>query len=261
MAERFSGQVAVVTGAASPIGFGIAAQLAAEGATLVLGDVDGEQLKDAEKRLAAAATGHTHTVRGDLSRRDDAEELIATAVDKTGRLDVLINCAGGGVILPTPQHTEETLRRTIDRNLWTTIYCTLAALPVLAQAGYGRIVNIGAESVRNGLYRHAVYNAAKGGVHAFATGLAREYAGQGITVNTVAPAWISTPEADARIAAAPESERRDMAGFFDHITSTIPMGRPGTVAEVAAVVAFIASVEASYVTGQTISVNGGSSML
>ncbi|HJQ47043.1 MAG TPA: SDR family oxidoreductase [Amycolatopsis sp.] len=254
-ADRFAGRVVVVTGGASPIGFGIAARLAAEGADLVLGDVD-------EKRLSAAAdrlrgTSKVETVPGDLSRRADADALIAAA----GRLDILINCAGGGVILPTPAHTEETLRATIDRNLWTTIYCTLAALPVMAEAGYGRIVNVGAESVRNGLYRHAVYNAAKGGVHAFAAGLAREYAEQGITVNTVAPAWITTPEADARLADAPETTRRDMAGFFDQIRSTIPMGRPGTVAEVAAAVAFVASEEASYITGQTISVNGGSSML
>ncbi|KAA9160040.1 SDR family oxidoreductase [Amycolatopsis acidicola] len=251
MSERFAGRVVVVTGGASPIGFGIAARLAREGATLVLGDLDSDRLQAAADELGAAAHA------GDLSRRETAEALISLA----GRPDVLINCAGGGVILPTPAHTEETLRATIDRNLWTTLYCTLAALPLMARAGYGRIVNIGAESVRNGLYRHAVYNAAKGGVHAFATGLAREYAEHGITVNTVAPAWITTPEADARLAAAPEAERRDMAGFFDRIRATIPMRRPGTVAEVAAAVAFVASEEASYLTGQTISVNGGSSML
>ncbi|WP_338597018.1 SDR family oxidoreductase [Saccharopolyspora sp. SCSIO 74807] len=260
-AERFTGRVAVVTGGASPIGFGIAARLADEGATLVLGDVDTDRLRTAAVELASDRQGRIRTVSGDLSERADAERLIATAAETAGRLDILVNCAGGGVILPTPEHTEDTVRATIDRNLWTTLHCTLAVLPIMSGAGYGRIVNIGAESVRNGLYRHAVYNAAKGGVHAFATGLAREYAERGITVNTVAPAWISTPEADARIVAAPEAERRDMAEFFAQIRSTIPMGRPGTVAEVAAAVAFVAAEEASYVTGQTISVNGGSSML
>ncbi|GAB2961545.1 SDR family oxidoreductase [Amycolatopsis acidiphila] len=251
MTARFAGRVAVVTGGAGPIGFGIAQRLAEEGATLVLGDVDEGRLSAAAGKLGAKY------VAGDLSRRADAEALIGAA----DRLDVLVNCAGGGVILPTPEHTEETLHATIDRNLWTTLHCTLAALPVMTAAGYGRIVNIGAESVRNGLYRHAVYNAAKGGVHGLTTGLAREYAAHGITVNTVAPAWIATPEADARVAAAPEAERRDLTGFFDQIRATIPMGRPGTVAEVAAAVAFVASAEAAYITGQTISVNGGSSML
>jgi 2,3-dihydroxy-2,3-dihydro-p-cumate dehydrogenase len=261
IAERFTDRVAVVTGGASPIGSGIAERLVAEGAAVVLGDVDADRLEAISAKLDAQAPGRVHAVLGDLSRQADAEALISAAGEQFGRLDVLVNCAGGGVIRATPDHTEETLRATVDRNLWTTLYCTLSALPVMAEAGYGRIVNVGAESVRNGLFRHAIYNAAKGGVHAVATGLAREYAQQGITVNVVAPAWITTPEADARIAASPEAERADWAAFMDQMRGTIPMGRPGTVAEVAAAVAFVASEEASYVTGQTISVNGGSSML
>ncbi|MFJ8812977.1 SDR family oxidoreductase [Amycolatopsis thermoflava] len=260
-ADRYSGRVAVVTGGASPIGFGIAERLAAEGARLVLGDFDRERLEMLGAKLAATAPGRVHTVLGDLSKQPDASALIDAATARYGRLDVLVNCAGGGVIRPTTEHTEATLRATIDRNLWTTLYCTLAALPTMAVARYGRIVNVGAESVRNGLYRHAIYNAAKGGVHALATGLAREYAEQGITVNVVAPAWITTPEADARITASSAAERADWAAFTDQIRSTIPMRRPGTVPEVAAAVAFVASDEASYITGQTISVNGGSSML
>ncbi|WP_433503198.1 SDR family oxidoreductase [Pseudonocardia halophobica] len=261
IAERFTERVAVVTGGASPIGSGIAERLVAEGASVVLGDVDRDRLDAIAAKLSADAPGRVHTALGDLSRHTDAQALIDAAGERFGKLDVLVNCAGGGVIRATSEHTEETLRATVDRNLWTTLYCTLAALPVMSAAGYGRIVNVGAESVRNGLYRHAIYNAAKGGVHAVATGLAREYAGKGITVNVVAPAWITTPEADARIAASPEVERADWAAFMDQMRSTIPMGRPGTVTEVAATVAFVASEEASYITGQTISVNGGSSML
>jgi 2,3-dihydroxy-2,3-dihydro-p-cumate dehydrogenase len=258
---RFTDRVVVVTGGASPIGFGIAERLAAEGARIVLGDVDEARLEKLGAALEADAPGRVHTEVGDLSEHAAASALVDAATRRFGRLDVLINCAGGGVIRPTPQHTEQTLRATIDRNLWTTLYCTLAALPVMVDAGYGRIVNIGAESVRNGLYRHAIYNAAKGGVHALATGLAREYALEGITVNVVAPAWIATPELDARIAAASAAEQADWAAFTDQMRSTIPMRRPGTVAEVAAAVAFVASEEASYITGQIISVNGGSSML
>ncbi|MFF3572720.1 SDR family oxidoreductase [Nocardia jiangxiensis] len=259
--QRFADRVAVVTGGASPIGFGIAERLAAEGAHVVLGDFDSDRLAAAGEKLEATAPGRVDTVLGDLSRQSDAAALIDAAAGRRGRLDVLINCAGGGVIRATPEHTEQTLRATIDRNLWTTVYCSLAALPVMAEAGYGRIVNIGAESVRNGLYRHAIYNAAKGGVHALATGLAREYAGHGITVNVVAPAWITTAEAEARLAVASEAERADWDSFTTQMRSTIPMSRPGTVPEVAATVAFVASDEASYITGQTISVNGGSSML
>ena len=96
------------------------------------------------------------------------------------------------MIRPDPGPHRRTLRTTIDRNLWTTIYCTLEALPVMREQGYGRIVNVGAESVRNGLYDHAIYNAAKGGVHGLTTGLAREFFADGITVNTVAPSMVVT---------------------------------------------------------------------
>lgn len=259
--NRFHERVAVVTGAASGIGFGIASALAREGVTVVLGDIDEGLLKSAASTLGERyGEDHVFYLAGDLSVREDAEALVAEAVRVHGKVDILVNCAGGGVIRSTLDHTEETLRATIDRNLWTTIYTTLAVLPVMAEARYGRIVNIGAESVRNGLYRHAVYNAAKGGVHGFAAGLAREFADRNITVNTVAPAWVTTAEATARIASSSAEEQADMHGFFEDIRALIPMARPGTVDEVAAAVVFTASDDASFVTGQTISVNGGSSM-
>jgi 2,3-dihydroxy-2,3-dihydro-p-cumate dehydrogenase len=259
--NRFENRVAIVTGAASGIGLAIAMRLAEEGVSLVLGDLNADLLEKATVVLTSAHAGAQVTVLdGDLSIRQDAEALVAHGLAAHGRIDILVNCAGGGVILNTFDHTEETLRATIDRNLWTTIYMTLATLPHMVDAGYGRVVNIGAESVRNGLYRHAVYNAAKGGVHAFAAGLAREFAGNGITVNTVAPAWVVTPEAAERLEASSPDEKADMHGFFEQIKALIPMGRPGTVEEIAAAVVFAASDEASFVTGQTISVNGGSSM-
>lgn len=259
--NRFEGRVVVVTGAASGIGRSIAERFGREGAHLVLGDVNAEALETVSAQLAAGPAASITPVVGDLTQREGAVELVGSATGKHGQIDVLINCAGGGVILPTSEHTEETLRATIDRNLWTTLYVTLEALPHMVERQYGRIVNIGAESVRNGLYRHAIYNAAKGGVHALGTGLAREYAEAGITVNTVAPAWVVTEEAAAKLAVASPEEQRDMDVFGAQMRNLIPMGRPGTVEEVSAAVAFIASEEASYVTGQVISVNGGSSML
>jgi 2,3-dihydroxy-2,3-dihydro-p-cumate dehydrogenase len=121
-------------------------------------------------------------------------------------------------------------------------------------AGRGRIINIGAESVRNGLFNHAMYNCAKGGVHGLTTGLAREYAEQGVTVNVVAPAGILTPTIAQRT--GPEWEE-----MLAKTLALIPMRRLGLPEEIAAAVSFLATDDAAYITGQVISVNGGSSML
>ncbi|GAA1677464.1 2-hydroxycyclohexane-1-carbonyl-CoA dehydrogenase [Citricoccus zhacaiensis] len=259
--NRFIDRVAIVTGAASGIGKAIASRLGDEGAALVLADINAADLETVAEQLRDGNASSILTVQGDLTQRSGAVDLVNRTLEEYDRVDVLVNCAGGGVILPTADHTEETLRATIDRNLWTTIYATLEVLPHMSARTYGRIVNIGAESVRNGLYRHAVYNAAKGGVHAFGTGLAREYASSGVTVNTVAPAWIVTPEAAEKLESASIEVKEDMEEFGAQMRNLIPMDRPGTVEEVAAAVAFVASDEASYVTGQVWSVNGGSSML
>jgi 2,3-dihydroxy-2,3-dihydro-p-cumate dehydrogenase len=121
----------------------------------------------------------------------------------------------------------------------------------------GRIISISAESVRNGLADHAIYDAAKGGVHAMTSGLAREFAGSGITVNTVAPSYVQTPEIAAALGADVVPDR--LRYVLDRAVGLIPMGRPATVDDVAAV-AYLAREDAGFVTGQAVSVNGGSSM-
>ena len=183
---------------------------------------------------------------------------MAAALETLGRLDVLVNNAGGGVIRPTLEHTEESLRATVDNNLWTTIYCVRAALPHMVSRGHGRIINIGADSVRTGLVDHAMYNAAKGGVHAMVTGLAREFAAVGITANTVAPCYVRTPEL-ARLFDSGQAPAR-LAHVIEKATAIVPIGRPGDPAEVATAVAFLAGEDSRFITGQTIYVNGGSSM-
>jgi 2,3-dihydroxy-2,3-dihydro-p-cumate dehydrogenase len=195
---------------------------------------------------------------GELHRLGAADDLVRTAVETLGHVDVLINNAGGGVILPTLEHTEETLRATVNNNLWTTIYCVRAVLPHMVSRGHGRIVNIGADSVRSGLVDHAMYNAAKGGVHAMVTGIAREFAGAGITANTVAPCYVRTPEL-ADLFESGDAPAR-LTRVVAEATAIVPMGRPGDPAEVAAAVSFLAGEDSRFITGQTIYVNGGSSM-
>jgi 2,3-dihydroxy-2,3-dihydro-p-cumate dehydrogenase len=229
------GQVAIVTGAGRGIGAAIAERLQIEGATVVRADLEYGDFT------------------GDLSDEHSAGALIALAMKEHGRIDILVNNAGGGILRPFLDHTPETLRTTIDRNLWTAVWCCWQALPHMKAAGYGRIINIGADSVRNGLVDHAGYNAAKGGVHGMTTGLAREFARDGITVNTVAPCVVETQQV--------QELRITNPALIDKVTEIIPIGRPAAESEVAGMVAYLAGPDGGFVTGQVISVNGGTTML
>jgi 2,3-dihydroxy-2,3-dihydro-p-cumate dehydrogenase len=248
-----SGRTAIVTGAASGIGLGIATRLIADGAVVFAATRTRDDLERVYEQAAIAA-GFV----GELHQPGVADDLTTAAVKTLGQVDILVNNAGGGVLRPTLEHSEETLRATIDNNLWTTIYCVRAVLPHMVSRGHGRIVNIGADSVRTGLVDHAMYNAAKGGVHAMVTGIAREFAGAGITANTVAPCYVRTPEL-AKLLESGEAPPR-LQRVVEEGTGIVPLGRPGDPGEVAAVVAFLAGEDSRFITGQTIYVNGGSSM-
>jgi 2,3-dihydroxy-2,3-dihydro-p-cumate dehydrogenase len=253
MSETLSGRTAVITGAASGIGLAIATRLIADGAAVFAATRSKEDLERVYQH-AAIAGGFA----GDLHQPGVADAMIIAATDTLGHIDVLVNNAGGGMIQPTLEHTEETLRATVDNNLWTTIYSVRAVLPHMVSRGHGRIINIGADSVRTGLLDHAMYNAAKGGVHAMVTGLAREFATSGITANTVAPCYTRTPELSALLESGQASPRLERV--VEQGTAIVPIGRPGSPDEVAAAVAFLAGEDSRFITGQTIYVNGGSSM-
>jgi 2,3-dihydroxy-2,3-dihydro-p-cumate dehydrogenase len=253
MSAALAGRTAVVTGASSGIGVGIARRLIADGARVFAATRSKEDLEKVLDQVDIAG-GFV----GELQQSGVADDLLNTAIGELGHVDILVNNAGGGVIAPTLEHTDETLRATVDNNLWTTIYCVRAALPHMVSRGHGRIINIGADSVRTGLMDHAMYNAAKGGVHAMVTGLAVEYAKDGVTVNTVAPCYVQTPELTALIETGTAPTR--LLEVVERATAIVPVGRPGTPAEVAAAVAFLATEDSRFVTGQTIYVNGAASM-
>jgi 2,3-dihydroxy-2,3-dihydro-p-cumate dehydrogenase len=255
------GRVAIVAGGATGIGFGICRRLLADGAALILAGLTDADVSAALARLgddASEAAGQVTGFAGDLSVPGVADDLLGHAAGAFGTIDILVNNAGGGVIAPTLAHTEETMQATLANNLWTTLRMCRAVLPHFVQRGYGRIISVGAESVRNGLTDHAIYNAAKGGVHGLTTGLAREFAADGITVNVVAPSYTRTSELDAALAAGRAPAR--LGKVLDDAIALIPAGRGAETDEVAAAVAFLAREDSRFITGQILSVNGGSSM-
>jgi 2-hydroxycyclohexanecarboxyl-CoA dehydrogenase len=230
------GRRAFITGGASGIGAAVAARLTADGAEVIIGDLNLEAAEHHAKNIGARA------VHLDVA---DAEAARAT-VEDAGPLDVLVNCAGITDVGWFGEFTPERWRRLIAVNLEGVFACTQGALPVMQQAGYGRLVNIASEAGRMGATTQAVYAATKAGVIAFTQSIARENARYGITANAIAPGPIDTPLLGTMDQRA-----------VDVLTRGVPLRRLGTPADVAAAVAFLASPEASYITGETLGVSGG----
>ena len=243
---RLEGRKALVTGGASGIGAAIAARLAAEGAEVWIGDVDSE----GAARVAGEVNGHSLTL--DVTDLESAR----TVVEEIGVLDVLINNAGTDEFGFFTYTTPEQWQRVLAVNLVGVLNCTHAALPEMQQAGYGRIVSISSEAGRVGSKGSAVYSAAKGGVIAFMKVIARENARYGVTANSIAPGPIETP-----LLMGAEELGEIGAKLIENMKEGTQMKRLGQPDEVAAAVAFLASDDASYVTGETLGVSGGLGMV
>ena len=248
-----AGRTAIVTGVSGEqrgIGRGIAEALAAQGVSILIADVSSSVFGVAAELRAANPGVRIEAHEGDLSSQKGAQALVTAAMQAFGRIDILVNNAGGGVIRPFLEHDEASFTQTLARNLWTAIWCTHTVLPHMVAQNHGRIVNVGADSLRTGIPQHAGYNAAKGGVVGMMVGLATEFARYDITVNTVSPCIVETE----RVRNADPKRR---ALFIDGV---IPKGRGAKIEEVADAVCFLAGREAAFITGQEISVNGGSAM-
>jgi 2-hydroxycyclohexanecarboxyl-CoA dehydrogenase len=245
-------RVAIVTGAARGIGHAIAARLARAGMDVALCDIDAAAAKRAAEPLAGGGT-RALGVALDVSDGAAVRDAFARVAAELGPVDVLVNNAGIDKIEPFVESREETWDRLIAVNLKGTILCCRAALDGMIERSRGCIVNLGSDAGRVGSSGEAVYSATKGGVIAFSKTLAREVARHGIRVNCVCPG----PTDTALLAQVNEYSPK----LYEGLTRAIPLRRIGEPDEIAATVAFLVSDDARYITGQTVSVNGGLTMI
>jgi 3-oxoacyl-[acyl-carrier protein] reductase len=241
-----TGRRALVTGASGGIGGAIVRGLHGQGATVALSGTR----RDALEAVAAELGDRTLVLPANLSDPAAVEALIAEAEKTMGGLDILVNNAGITRDALAVRMKDEDWQAVIDLNLVATFRLCRAALKGMMKQRSGRIINIGSISGVIGNPGQANYAAAKAGIVGMSKAMAQEVATRGITINCVAPGFIATAMTDA---VSDKTRERFLSG--------IPLGRLGTVEEVAACVAFLAADEASYVTGQTLHVNGGMAMI
>jgi 3alpha(or 20beta)-hydroxysteroid dehydrogenase len=244
---RLENKVALVTGGARGLGAATAEVMVAEGATVVLSDVRPDEGKTQADRLGERAQFVEH----DVTSEDGWNTVVAGIVASHGRLDVLVNCAGVLTIAPLVKSTLEEFQRVTAVNQFGVYLGMRAVLPSMIEAGSGSIVNISSLDGVAGMPYEAIYSATKHAVIGLTRSVAMEVAALGIRVNAVCPGLMPTPMVmEADLSALGDV---DLSGIVDQI----PMKRPAQVAEVARVVAFLASDEASYVTGAELLVDGG----
>jgi 2-hydroxycyclohexanecarboxyl-CoA dehydrogenase len=244
-----AGRNAIVTGGASGIGLATAQRFARDGANVAVWDVNEEGALRAAAELKALGV-KTIASRVDVSNRQQVNAAVDAMHKEIGPVSILVNNAGITLFQSFMEMTEESWDRVMSINLKSMLVCTQAVLPDMLAAKWGRIINVSSSSAQQGSARMTAYAASKGGVIGFTKALAQELAPTGITVNNVPPGFIDTPML----------RNEGIAGLgvgVEAVAARSPMGRPGRPENMAAAIAFLASDDADYITGHTLSVNGG----
>lgn len=251
MGERLKNKVAIVTGAGSGIGAATAALFAAEGALVLAADRDGASAEATVQQIADA--GQTaRAVQVDVAQEAEVAAMVQAALDAWGRIDILVNNAGvggGGNVL---EFESEAFERVLGVNLKGPLLCCKHALPHMLERGQGAIVNVASISSTCGIPNQAVYGPSKGGIWLLTRQLAIEFAERGIRVNSVAPGTIETG-----MLGGMTSESDNLPPRLEWLLDRHPVKRFGKPAEVATAILFLASDEASFVTGANLAVDGG----
>jgi 2-hydroxycyclohexanecarboxyl-CoA dehydrogenase len=246
--SSLKGKTAIVTGGAGGIGKAIVGALAEAGASVSIWDVDEAQAND----VASGYGGNVLGVAVDITSRSSVEAALEISVRALGPIDVLVNNAGIDKIEPFLESQEVTWERIVAVNFLGTARCCHVIVPGMVERGSGRVINIASDAGRVGSSGEVLYSGTKGGVIAFSKALAREVAAKGVTINVVCPGPTDTALLD-QVAEASQK-------LYDSLAKAVPMRRIGQPADIAPVVAFLASDDAAYVTGQTLSVSGGLTM-
>jgi 2-hydroxycyclohexanecarboxyl-CoA dehydrogenase len=249
---RLPDKVAIVTGAASGLGRGIALAMAREGAHVAVVDLNEAGAEETVEAIAKAG-GEARAWRADISDKARIDAVVGEVIARWGTVHILVNNAGLDKVGPFVESPEVDWDLILRVNLKGPIVCTRAVLDAMAKQGYGKIVNIASDAGRVGSTGEAVYSAAKGGIIAFTKTIAREMARHRINVNCICPGPSDTPLFADVAAGNPK--------LAESLKRVIPFGRLGTPEDLAPAVVFFASDESGFVTGQTLSVSGGLTMI
>jgi 2-hydroxycyclohexanecarboxyl-CoA dehydrogenase len=252
---KLQGKTALVAGGGGGIGRAVALALGREGANIAVADI----AKDNTEKVCSEVRGlgvDAMPCLVDLTKKADVDRMVGEIIARFGQIKILVNCQGWDRLEPFVESDEETWEKLLAINFKSVLYTSKAVLPNMISHGGGKVVNISSDAGRVGSSWEAVYAGAKGAVIAFSKTIAREVARHKINVNVVCPGLTETP-----LLQAVRSQSEQTAKIIDAVTKATPFRRPALPEEIAETVLFLASSSADFITGQTVSVSGGLTMV